>query len=92
MIEVTCGACGTALRFAEAEVPPGGKSAICSACKARVQVPGLFSPAADDGSHRLLWGKIHDVSPAEPLTDIKCLERGEISHSVLDYRKLGHGT
>lgn len=58
---------------------------------ARVHVPGLFSPAADDGSHRLLWGKIHDVSPAEPLTDIKCLERGEISHSVLDYRRLGHG-
>ena len=58
---------------------------------AHVQVPGLFSPAADDGSHRLLWGKIHDVSPAEPLTDIKCLERGEISHTILDYRKLGHG-
>ncbi|MEY3773507.1 MAG: 5-nucleotidase SurE [Verrucomicrobiota bacterium] len=57
---------------------------------ARVQVPGLFSPAADDGSHRLLWGKIHDVSPAEPLTDIKCLEQGAISHTVLDYRRLGH--
>jgi 5'-nucleotidase len=58
---------------------------------ARVQVPGLFSPAADDGSHRLLWGKIHDVSPAEPLTDISCLAQGGVSHTVLDYRKLGHG-
>jgi 5'-nucleotidase len=58
---------------------------------AKVHVPGLFSPAADDGSHRLLWGKIHDVSPPEPLTDIKCLEQGHISHTVLDYRKLGHG-
>lgn len=58
---------------------------------AHVQVPGLFSPAADDGSHRLLWGKIQDVSPAEPLTDIKCLEQGFISHTILDYRKLGHG-
>jgi 5'-nucleotidase len=57
---------------------------------AQVHVPGLFSPAADDGSHRLLWGKIHDVSPPTPLTDVKCLEQGHISHTVLDYRKLGH--
>jgi len=57
---------------------------------ARVHAPGLFSPAADDGSHRLLWGKIIDVSPPEPLTDIACLEQGHISHTVLDYRKLGH--
>ena len=57
---------------------------------AQVHVPGLFSPAADDGSHRLLWGKIHDVSPPAPLTDVKCLEQGHISHTVLDYRKLGH--
>jgi len=57
---------------------------------ARVQVPGLFSPAADDGSHRLLWGRIHDVSPTAPLTDIKCLAQGAISHTVLDYRRLGH--
>ncbi len=57
---------------------------------AQVHVPGLFSPAADDGSHRLLWGKIHDVSPAAPLTDVRCLEQGHISHCVLDYRKLGH--
>ncbi|MBP6864294.1 MAG: 5'/3'-nucleotidase SurE [Candidatus Didemnitutus sp.] len=57
---------------------------------AQVHVPGLFSPAADDGSHRLIWGNIVDVSPPEPLTDVKCLEQGEISHAVLDYRKLGH--
>ena len=57
---------------------------------AQVHVPGLFSPAADDGSHRLLWGKIHDVSPPAPLTDVKCLGQGHISHTVLDYRKLGH--
>lgn len=56
---------------------------------AHVHAPGLFSPAADDGSHRLLWGKIIDVSPAAPLTDIKCLELQYISHSVLDYRRLG---
>jgi 5'-nucleotidase len=57
---------------------------------AQVHVPGLFSPAADDGSHRLLWGNIRDVSPPEPLTDIKCLEQRAISHTVLDYRRLGH--
>jgi len=58
---------------------------------AHVHAPGLFSPAADDGSHRLVWGSIVDVSPPGPLTDIACLEQGRISHSVLDYRKLGHG-
>ncbi|MBI3885097.1 MAG: 5'/3'-nucleotidase SurE [Opitutae bacterium] len=57
---------------------------------AQVHVPGLFSPAADDGSHRLLWGKIQDVSPPAPLTDVQCLEQGHISHTVLNYRKLGH--
>jgi 5'-nucleotidase len=65
-------------------------TAVQRTVPAQVHVPGLFSPQADDGSHRLLWGKIHDVSPAAPLTDIKCLEQGSISHTVLDYRRLGH--
>ncbi len=64
-------------------------TAVRRTVPAHVQAPGLFSPAADDGSHRLLWGKIIDVSPPAPLTDIKCLEQRLISHSVLDYRRLG---
>jgi 5'-nucleotidase len=56
---------------------------------ARVHVPGLFSPSAGDGLHRLLWGKIRDISPAAPLTDLACVEQGHISHSVLDYARLG---
>ncbi len=63
---------------------------VCHTVPAQVQAPGLFSPAAEDGSHRLLWGDIIDVSPAGPLTDIKCLEQGSISHTILNYRKLGH--
>ena len=39
MIEVTCGACGSTLRFAEADVPPGGKTVTCTQCKARVAIP-----------------------------------------------------
>ena len=39
MIEVTCGACGSASRFSEADVPPGGKTVTCAKCKARIQVP-----------------------------------------------------
>jgi len=54
-------------------------------------VPRLFSPADDDGTHRLIWSVGHDVSPKGPLTDIDCVEQGAISHTVLDYRKLGHG-
>ncbi|MSU45691.1 MAG: 5'/3'-nucleotidase SurE [Lacunisphaera sp.] len=65
-------------------------TAVQRTVPAQVHAPGLFSPAAEDSSHRLLWGNIIDVSPAEPLTDIKCLEHGAISHTVLDYTKLGH--
>jgi 5'-nucleotidase len=56
---------------------------------ARVVVPGLFGPAADDGTHRFIFKFGHDVSPTEPLTDKDAIERGLISHTVLDYTKLG---
>ena len=53
-------------------------------------VPGLFSPADADSHHQLIWCIGEDASPAEPLTDLQCVESGCISHTVLDYRKLGH--
>lgn len=56
---------------------------------ARVVVPGLFSPAADDGTHRLIFRLGDDLSPPEPLTDRKALATGFISHTILDYKKLG---
>jgi 5'-nucleotidase len=56
---------------------------------ARVVVPGLFSPAADDGTHRLIFRLGDDLSPPEPLTDRGALSAGYISHTVLDYKKLG---
>jgi 5'-nucleotidase len=65
-------------------------TAVRRTVPAQVHAPGLFTPAAVDSSHRLIWGNIIDVSPPEPLTDITCLEQGHISHCVLDYRKLGH--
>jgi 5'-nucleotidase len=56
---------------------------------AQVIVPGLFSPAADDGTHRFIFSQGRDVSPAGPLTDRAALLNGQISHTVLDYRALG---
>ena len=56
---------------------------------ARVVVPGLFSPASDDGTHRLIFRLGDDLSPPEPLTDRTALATGFISHSVLDYKKIG---
>ena len=56
---------------------------------ARVVVPGLFSPAADDGTHRLIFRLGDDLSPPEPLTDRAALAAGQISHTVLDYKKIG---
>jgi 5'-nucleotidase len=54
-------------------------------------VPGLFSAADGDGTHRLVWTAGEDASPVEPLTDLACVTSGCISHTVLDYRTLGHG-
>jgi tetratricopeptide (TPR) repeat protein len=45
MIEVTCGACGTAHRFAESDVPAGGRTTTCTACKAKLVVPGAGAKA-----------------------------------------------
>jgi len=56
---------------------------------ARVIVPKLFSPAADDGTHRLIWNIGDDLSPAGLVTDRTALAAGCISHTVLDYTKLG---
>ena len=53
-------------------------------------VPGLFTAADDQGRHQLIWTEGQDVSPPELLTDLKCVESGFISHSLLDYRRLGH--
>jgi 5'-nucleotidase len=56
---------------------------------ARTLVPGLFSPQSDDGTHRLVYKAGRDVSPPEPLTDRAAVAAGFISHSVLDYTRLG---
>lgn len=53
-------------------------------------VPGLFTPPDADGRHKLIWCEGEDVSPPDLLTDLKCIEGGSISHTVLDYRRLGH--
>ena len=56
---------------------------------AQVVVPGLFSPAGDDGTHRLIFRLGDDLSPTAPLTDRAALAAGCISHTVLDYKTLG---
>ncbi|MDI1248014.1 MAG: 5'/3'-nucleotidase SurE [Lacunisphaera sp.] len=53
-------------------------------------VPGLFTPPDADGGHKLIWTQGQDVSPPDLLTDLKCIASGCISHSILDYRRLGH--
>ena len=65
------------------------KSEVRRTVPARVVVPGLFSPADDDGTHRLIFRLGDDLSPPEPLTDRAALTAGYISHTVLDYKKLG---
>lgn len=64
-------------------------TAIRSTTPARVIVPGLFSPAADDGTHRFTFSLGKDISEPGKNTDRAALLAGEISHTVLDYAKLG---
>ncbi len=70
-------------------LPCHAATAVRRTVPARVVVPGLFSPAADDGTHRLIFRLGDDLSPASPLTDRAALATGFISHTVLDYKKLG---
>lgn len=56
---------------------------------AQMLVPGLFSPQSDDGTHRMIFKLGTDVSPADPLTDRAALAAGCISHTILDYTRLG---
>jgi len=56
---------------------------------ARVILPGLFSKQAEDGTHRLVFKLGEDLSPEVPLTDRAALDAGYISHTVLDFSKLG---
>jgi 5'-nucleotidase len=70
-------------------LPCHATSEVKRTIPARVVVPGLFTPAADDGTHRLIFRLGDDLSAAEPLTDRAALAAGHISHTVLDYKKLG---
>lgn len=70
-------------------LPCHAHSEVRRTVPARVVVPGLFSPAGDDGTHRLIFRLGDDLSPPEPLTDRAALATGFISHSVLDYKKIG---
>lgn len=70
--------------------PHHGHAPVLRTVPAQVIVPRLFSPAADDGTHRLIFRHGDDLSPSSPLTDRAALAAGQISHTVLDYTKLGH--
>ncbi len=65
------------------------RSEVRRTVPARVMFPGLFSPQGEDGAHRFVFRIGRDTSPEEPLTDRAALEAGHISHTVLDFSKLG---
>ncbi len=53
-------------------------------------LPRIFAPADPAGLHRFDFNPGHDLSPPEPITDVAAVAAGAISHTVLDYRRLGH--
>lgn len=68
--------------------PCSATSRLIRTVPARVIVPGLFSPAADDGTHRFVFADAIDQSPTDLVTDKATVAAGHISHSVLDYSRL----
>lgn len=63
-------------------------SEVVRTVPALVVVPQLFSPAADDGTHRFVFSDAIDRSPPGLVTDKAVVASGRISHSVLDYKRL----
>jgi 5'-nucleotidase len=53
-------------------------------------LPRLFAPADADGVHRFDFTPGNDLTPPELVTDVATVAQGAISHTVLDYRRLGH--
>lgn len=70
--------------------PCGARTEVRRTVPARVIVPAIFGPEADDGTHCFTFtlGEQIDL-PGSPLTDRAALEAGYISHTILDYTKLG---
>lgn len=69
--------------------PCSADTRVVRTVPARVRVPRLFSPAADDGTHRFVFSNVEDLSPDELITDKATVAGGQISHTVLDYTQLG---
>jgi 5'-nucleotidase len=69
--------------------PCGAQARVMRTVPARVMIPGLFGAQADDGMHRFVFKLGEDLSPAGSLTDREALAAGQISHTVLDFAKLG---
>jgi 5'-nucleotidase len=69
--------------------PCAGDTALVRTFPARLLLPGLFSPRATDGTHRLVFKLGEDTSTGSPPSDRAALDAGLISHSVLDFSKLG---
>ena len=69
--------------------PCSAHACVVRTVPARTLLPGLFSPRDADGAHRLVF-KIGDSLPQQgEETDRSALEAGPISHTVLDFSKLG---
>jgi 5'-nucleotidase len=69
--------------------PCSAGTLVRRAVPARILSRGLFSPRAKDGTHRFVYGVQDDHTPAGPLTDRAALDEGLISHTVLDFSRLG---
>jgi 5'-nucleotidase len=69
--------------------PCGPSTEVRRTVPARVLLPDLFSARGADGAHRLVFRYGTDTSPETPLTDRAAIQCGYVSHSVLDFSRLG---
>ena len=70
--------------------PTSAHTPVRRTVPARTVLPRLFGPQEADGVHPFVFHFGENISPTSPLTDRAALDAGMISHTVLDYSRLGH--
>jgi 5'-nucleotidase len=86
----TCPAAGWVVHNVNFPFPCVASSQVRRTIPARVQVAGLFGPADEQGNHHFAFNRGEDQSPPDALTDRAAIATGHISHTILDYKTLGH--
>lgn len=86
----SCPATGWLVHNVNFPFPCAPTSQVKRTTPAWIKMPGLFGPADEEGNHHFTFADGEDKSPPDASTDRAALAEGYISHTILDYKTLGH--